>query len=576
MPEKHLQAPHGGTLINLMVTDKHALTLQKQSSTWLSLDLSQRQICDLELLMNGGFSPLKTFMNKKDYESVCKSMRLADGTLWPIPICLDISDELAKELKVGDHLALRDPEGVILAILTISEKYRPDLKKEAKLVFGTNDELHPGVAYLMHDTNPNYISGKLEGLQTPSHYDFRELRLTPAELRAAFVNRGWTNIVAFQTRNPMHRAHVEITTRAAHEAQANLLIQPTVGMTKPGDVDHFTRVRIYKALLPKFPAATTMLSLLPLAMRMGGPREALWHTIIRKNYGMTHFIVGRDHAGPGKNAQGEDFYGPYDSQNLVDKYAEELDMHIMPGRTMVFVPTLDQYLRSEEVPEGVEIANISGTQLRERLRDGRPLPEWFTYPEVAAELRRTHKPRNSQGICIFFTGLSGAGKSTIANALAIKLLELGGRRVTLLDGDIVRKSLASELGYNKQDRDTNIRRIGFVAAEIAKHGGIAICAPIAPYEQTRNHVKQSVIESGGGFLLAYVNTSLAICEGRDRKGLYLKAREGIIKEFTGISDPYETPKNPDLALDTEAYTPDELAQQILLHLEQEGYIDTTR
>ena len=513
MPEKHPQLPHGGKLINLIVDKKRAAELKKESALWPSLDLTQRQICDLELLMNGGFSPLTTFLGKKDYESVCKSMRLTDGTLWPIPVCLDISDEMAKNLKAGDHIALRDPEeGVMLAALTIEELYKPNIKKEAELIYGTLDELHPGVAYLMHQTSPNYVSGTIEGLQLPSHYDFKELRLTPAELRAAFVNRGWTKIVAFQTRNPMHRAHVEITMRAAREAQANLLIHPTVGMTKPGDIDHFTRVRIYKALLPKFPAATTTLSLLPLAMRMGGPREALWHTIIRKNYGMTHFIIGRDHAGPGKNADGKDFYGPYDSQNLVDHYANELDMKIMPGRTMTFVPSQDKYMHSEEVPKGVEVANISGTELRERLFDGRPLPEWFTYPEVADELRRTHKPRISQGICIFFTGLSGAGKSTIANALAIKLLELEGRSVTLLDGDIVRKSLASELGYSKQDRDTNIRRIGFVAAEVTRHGGIAICAPIAPYRETRKLVKRTVREAGGGFILAYVNTPLEVCE----------------------------------------------------------------
>jgi sulfate adenylyltransferase len=576
MPDKHPQTPYGGELINLIVSDKRAATLKKQSTSWPSLDLTQRQLCDLELLMNGGFSPLTTFMGKKDYESVCKHMRLADGTLWPVPICLDIPDELAEQLKPGSRLALRDPEGVMLAVLTVEELYKPDLHHEAKLVFGTNDELHPGVAYLMHQTNPHYISGTLEGLQTPLHYDFKELRHSPAELRTAFVNHGWNKIVAFQTRNPMHRAHVELTTRAAKQTEANLLIQPVVGMTKPGDIDHFTRVRIYKALQPKFPAATTMISLLPLAMRMAGPREALWHAIIRKNYGVTHFIVGRDHAGPGKDARGKDFYGPYDSQALVEKYAEEIAMEVAPFKMVVFVPSLDEYMPIDEVPKGVETANISGTELRERLRDGRSIPEWFTYPEVAEELRRSHKSRAHQGLCIFFTGLSGAGKSTIANALAIKLLELGGRQVTLLDGDIIRKALASELGFSKRDRDTNIRRIGFVAAEIAKHGGIAICAPIAPYKHTRKLVKQSVQESGGGFVLAYVNTPLATCERRDRKGLYQKARTGTIKEFTGISDPYEVPQHPDLTLDTETYSADELAQQIILHLEHEGYIAAER
>jgi sulfate adenylyltransferase len=371
----------------------------------------------------------------------------------------------------------------------------------------------------------------------------------------------------------MHRAHVELTTRAARDAEANLLIQPVVGLTKPGDIDHFTRVRVYRKLINRFPSSTTMISLLPLAMRMGGPREALWHAIIRKNYGATHFIVGRDHAGPGKDKSGKDFYGPYEAQELVMKHAEELGMGILPFHMMVYVPSKDKYMAIDEVPEGVETASISGTEQRERLREGRSLPEWFTYPEVAAELRRTTPPRAQQGFTIFFTGLSGSGKSTIAHALVTKLLELGGRRVTLLDGDIVRKHLSSELGFSREHRDINVKRIGFVAGEIAKHGGIAICAPIAPYETTREAVRQQIESNGAGFVLAYVNTPLEVCEDRDRKGLYQKARAGIIKEFTGISDPYETPKHADLVLDTVNYSVDELAQQIVLHLEHEGYID---
>jgi len=568
----NINEPHGGTLVSLLANAARAKELRAESQNWAGLDLTQRQLCDLELLLNGGFSPLTGFMNQADYQSVCKDMRLADGTAWPMPINLDVDETFAKTLKTGQTIALRDPEGVMLAALTVREIYQPDLKAEAKAVFGTTDQLHPGAHYLLNRTKPYYISGKLEGLQLPMHYDFAEMRHTPAELRALFAKRGWNKVVAFQTRNPMHRAHVELTLRAARETEANLLIQPTVGMTKPGDIDHFTRVRVYKALQNRFPSNTTMISLLPLAMRMGGPREAVWHAIIRKNYGASHFIVGRDHAGPGKNAKGNDFYGPYDAQKLVEKYADEIGITVKPFQMMVYIPPRDVYMPVDEVPEGLETANISGTEQRERLRAGKPLPEWFTYPEVAEELYRTTPPRTKQGFTVFFTGLSGSGKSTIANVLITKLLELGGRSVTLLDGDVVRKHLSSELGFSKEHRDINIRRIGFVASEIAKHGGVAVCAPIAPYDATRKAVRALVEAEGGGFVLVHVNTPLEVCEQRDRKGLYKKARAGEIKEFTGISDPYEIPKDADVTLDTVKYSVDELSQQLLLHLEHEGYI----
>lgn len=568
-------APHGGKLIDLIVDKKRANEIEQQSSSWLSIELNPRQLCDLELLLNGGFSPLESFMGMKDYNSVIGKMRLSNGLLWPIPINLDVDSELAKKIKKGDHLALRDHEGVMLATLSVGEKYKPNKLNEAKMVYGTIDTTHPGVDYLLNKTGDVYISGKLEGLRLPSHYDFSDMRHSPKELSTVFKQRGWDNVVAFQTRNPMHRAHVELTTRAAKQSEANLLIHPVVGVTKPGDIDHFTRVRIYKHLMKRFPSSTTMVSLLPLAMRMAGPREALWHTIIRKNYGASHFIVGRDHAGPGQDSKGKDFYGPYDAQDLVQKYATELDMKIVPFKMMVFVPAEDRYMPIDEVPKGLESANISGTELRERLKDGRSLPEWFTYPEVAKELQHRHPQRGKQGITVFFTGLSGSGKSTIANSLVMKLLELGPRSVTLLDGDIVRKSLSSELGFSKVHRDINIRRIGFVAAEITKHGGIAVCAPIAPYDASRIAVRRE-IEANGGFILAYVNTPLEVCEKRDRKGLYKKARAGVIKEFTGISDKYETPKDPDIILDTIKYSADELAQQIILHLEKEGYIGSSQ
>ncbi len=567
----HLIPPHGGQLIDLIVDEDRARELTEASRDWPSWDLTPRQLCDLELLLNGGFAPLRGFLTRADYESVCTSMRLADGTLWPIPITLDVPEKLAVELGPGAKLALRDPEGVMLAALDVEDVWVPDREAEAKAVFGTTSPEHPGVAHLLNATNDYYVGGTLEGLRLPVHYDFRELRLTPAELRAEFARLGWRRVVAFQTRNPMHRAHQELTLRAAREVEANLLIHPVVGMTKPGDVDHYTRVRCYEALLPRYPHHTAKLALLNLAMRMAGPREAVWHAIIRKNHGCTHLIVGRDHAGPGSDSRGRPFYGPYDAQELLKEHEEELGVTMVPFKMMVYVQELDKYMPADEVPDGVRTLSISGTELRERLADGRELPEWFTFPEVAKELRKTHPPRHRQGFTVFFTGLSGSGKSTIANVLMVKLLEMGGRPVTLLDGDIVRKHLSSELGFSKEHRDINIRRIGFVASEITKNGGIAICAPIAPYDSVRKEVR-GMVEKGGGFILVHVKTPLEVCEERDRKGLYAKARAGIIKEFTGISDPYEAPDDAEVVIDTTELSPEEAANEILLHLERQGYI----
>jgi sulfate adenylyltransferase len=568
----HLIEPHGGTLVDLLVSPERAAELKAASRDWPSWDLTPRQFCDLELLLNGGFSPLTGFMNKADHDSVCERMRLANGTLWSIPILLDVPRELAEKLRAGTSvLALRDPEGVMLAALHVEEIWEIDREASAKATFGTLDRKHPGVAHLLDRTHPVALGGRLEGIQLPIHYDFRGLRHTPAELRAEFARQGWRRVVAFQTRNPMHRAHCELTLRAAKEARANVLIHPTVGLTKPGDLDHYTRVRCYQAVLPRFPQHTAMLSLLPLAMRMGGPREALLHAIIRKNHGCTHFIVGRDHAGPGSGSDGKPFYGPYDAQELLRQHEEELGVTMVPFQALSYVEDLDTYLPQDEVPPGTRTLDISGTELRRRLQEGREIPSWFTFPEVAEELRRTHPPRYKQGFTVFLTGLSGAGKSTIASALLVKFMETGGRPVTLLDGDIVRKNLSSELNFSKEHRDINIRRIGYVASEITKNGGIAICAPIAPYDSVRKEVRQAV-EEGGGFVLVYVATPIETCEQRDRKGLYAKARAGILKEFTGISDPYEEPSDADLVIDTTQLTPEEAAQEILLYLEREGYV----
>ena len=567
-----LTAAHGGALIDLRVDAARAAALQAESRAWISWDLTPRQLCDLELLATGGFSPLTGFMTRADYEPVCSSMRLASGVLWPMPITLDVPGELAATLNAGDTLALRDPEGVMLAALRVEDVWRPDPTAEAASVYGTTDRAHPGVAALLERTHPFRVGGTLEVIQLPVHYDFRALRRTPADVRAEFAARGWTRVVAFQTRNPMHRAHQELTLRAARDVNAGLLVHPVVGMTKPGDVDHYTRVRCYQTLLATYPPGGAMLSLLPLAMRMGGPREAVWHAIIRRNHGCTHFIVGRDHAGPGKDSSGKPFYGPYDAQELLRAHAAEIGVEMVPFREMVYIEEIDTYVPDDEVPAGSTVLSLSGTQLRQKLMTGAEIPSWFSFPGVVEELRRTHPPRARQGFTIFFTGLSGSGKSTIANILLVKLLERGGRSVTILDGDVVRKHLSSELGFSKEHRDLNIRRIGYVASEITKAGGIAVCAPIAPYEKVREDVR-ALIEPHGGFVLVHVATPLEVCEGRDRKGLYAKARAGILQQFTGISDPYEVPSRAEVVIDTTTVSADGAADAILGYLAAEGFLE---
>ena len=378
-------------------------------------------------------------------------------------------------------------------------------------------------------------------------------------------------IVAFQTRNPLHRAHVEMTLNAIKELNANLLVHPVVGMTKPGDVDHYTRVRCYEHVLEKYPNNTAILSLIPLAMRMGGPREALWHAIIRKNYGCTHLIVGRDHAGPGNDKNGNPFYGPYDAQEIIEKYKDEIGIQMVPFKFLVYLPDQDIYKPIDEVPEGVDYKTVSGSELRELLDSGMNIPDWFTYKEVAKELQRSRPQKTKRGLTIFFTGLSGSGKSTLANGLLIKFLENGNRPVTLLDGDIVRTHLSSELGFSKEHRSLNVTRIGYVASEITKNKGIAICAPIAPYKKDRKYNRR-LISKLGGYIEIYVSTSLEKCEERDVKGLYKLAREGVVKEFTGISDPYEAPANAEIVIDSSGIVPEKLVEQIYNKIKDLGYI----
>ncbi len=557
--------------MDLVVEDERADVLKNKSVDIPSITLTKRQLCDLELLLCGGFSPLGGFLNRRDYEEVVERMRLACGTLWPMPITLDISDEESQRVMGNDQVALRDITGVLLAILHIEDLWKPDKQREAENVFGTTSTEHPAVAYLMEQAGSYYLGGNLEGIRMPPHHDFLDLRHTPKQLRNYFQSCGYSRIVAFQTRNPMHRAHKELTDRASKEIDGHLLIQPVVGMTKPGDIDHYTRVRSYKRLLEYYPEGHASLSLLPLAMRMGGPREALWHAIIRKNYGCTHFIIGRDHAGPGMMNGGQPFYGPYDAQDLVKDHAEELGMEVVPFRKMVYVPVSDSYKPMDEVAEHEESLDISGTQLRGMLSKGQEIPDWFSYPGVIEELQKTYPPRGQQGFAVFLTGLSGSGKSTIANALQAQLLEILSCPVTLLDGDVVRTYLSKGLGFSRADRSTNVQRIGYVASEIVKHRGVVICAPIAPYEEDRA-INRRRIEREGGYIEVFVDAPIEVCERRDIKGLYAKARAGMIKGFTGIDDPYEVPGTPEVVCKTDRETVEESTARVIKKLRELDFL----
>jgi sulfate adenylyltransferase len=571
MSKAKLISPYGGKLVNLVATGAEREELLARASKLPSIKISMRNLCDLELLATGGFSPLNTFMGKADYERVLHEMRLADGTLWPLPITLTADP---KELPtVGEDIVLRNSNNDVIAILTLDEVYHWDAEREAALAYGSTDSKHPMVSE-MGRWSKVCISGPLKVINLPKYYDFTELRRTPAEVRELLESMGNDNVVAFQTRNPLHRIHEELTKRAAAQVKGSLIIHPVVGMTKPGDVDHYTRVRIYKALVENYyDRNSTTLSLLPLAMRMAGPKEAILHALIRRNHGANHFIVGRDHAGPGKDSTGKLFYGPYDAQEMMKQHEAEIGVKMIPFEELLYLPDEDRYVEAKDVPQGAKVLNISGTQVRDDyLAKGKLLPEWFTRPETAEILREMYPPRNKQGYCIWFTGLSGSGKSATAQVLTSLLLERG-REVAILDGDVVRTHLSKGLGFSKEDRDTNILRIGFVAGEIVHAGGTVICAAISPYRATREEARKMV---GENFVEIYMDTPVEICEQRDVKGLYAKARQAMADGkpmgFTGVDDPYEPPFSPEISLQGTGVTPEENARKIAAYLEEQGYL----
>ena len=569
----HLISPYNGKLVNLLLDDVSAERVKAESENYQAITLSQRQQCDLELLITGALSPLSGFMNQREYESVLENTSLLDGTIWPLPYCLDITEEESKNINVGDKIALRDIEGFMPAVMTVESKWKSDKTKEAENIYGTTDIKHPGVDYLMNTTDDVYIGGKVDAVQLPFSYDFETLRFTPAELRQHFEKLGWRSIVAFQSSKPMHAVHYEMTMRASKQANAHILIHPVVGMAKPGDLHYYSRVHCYEAILKQYPKSLVSLALIPLAMRMAGPREALMNAIIRQNYGCTHYIVGTEHAGPpNMRDSGKRFYATGASQKYVEQFKDDIDIEIINIEELCYDEDKEKFItRTNSKQPLCSSESFSNSRVLGSLLSQEEIPHWVSYPEVLNALRKAYPPRSKQGLTLFFTGLSGSGKSTLARIIYAKFIEEGERPVTLLDGDVVRLNLSSELGFSRKDRNTNVRRIGYVASEITKNQGVAICAPIAPYKDIRREVRNS-IEEYGSFIEIHVSTSLEECENRDRKGLYAKARKGIIPEFTGISDPYDVPENPEIRVDTKNISPRQSAQDIYLYLIREGCI----
>lgn len=589
-----LISPYGGELVNLLLDEADVVRIKVASESYQAITLTQRQQCDLELLVTGALSPLTGFMNQQDYESVIENATLANGTVWPIPYYLDITSTQAENINIGDKIALRDVEGFMPAIITVESKWLPDKNIEAQKVYGTNDVEHPGVDYLLNATGEVYIGGKVDAVQLPFHYDFEALRFTPAELRQHFDKLGWRSIVAFHTSKPMHAVHYEMTIRASKQANAHILIHPVVGMAKPGDLHYYARVQCYEAILKQYPKSLVSLALIPMAMRMAGPREALMNAIIRQNYGCTHYIVGTEHAGPPNvRDSGKRFYLTGESQQYVKRYQKDIDIEIITIDELCYDEDKGRFItRTDDISrDGRSIArsqeggaikqalcsseSFSNKRIVNSLIKQEDIPAWVTYPDVLKALKQSYPPRSQQGLTLFFTGFSGSGKSTLARIIYAKFIEDGKRPVTLLDGDVVRLNLSSELGFSRKDRNTNVRRIGYVASEITKNRGIAICAPIAPYSEIRREVRKK-IEEYGCFIEIHVSTSIEECESRDRKGLYAKARKGIIPEFTGISDPYDVPENPEIKVDTTGLSPMQAAQDIYLYLIREGYISNDR
>jgi sulfate adenylyltransferase len=563
--------PHGGDLVNLIVDGSRHDLLKEIAQELPDVILNDRQLCNLELLATGAFSPLTGFMNRSDYESVLDRMRLQNGQLWPLPVCLDIPGTLAGTLEAGQSLAIRDPEGFMLAVMHIEDVWPVDREKEWLHIHGDGLTDDTQVRNYYNGLNDYYVGGELEVTSLPLHFEFKQLRMTPGEVRSIYKKLGWQRVIGFQTRHLIHQPQFEMTVEAMREAKANLLLLPTSGVSKPGDVNFYSRVKCYREVIRHYPPDASLMNILPYAELGGGMREEFLHIILSKNYGCTHCLIEKHARRHGEGDGGKTDRAPADPDGLTHDFSQEVGVDVLPFRDMVYQPFEDIYSPSDQVPSGSRSLFISDVEIQKRIKSGRRVPEWATFPEVAAELQKAYPPPSKQGFTVFLTGFSGAGKSTVAKVLYSRFLEIGGRPVTLLDGDIVRLNLSSELSFSKEHRDINVRRIGFVASEITKNRGIAICAPIAPYTETRREIR-AAIESWGGFVEVYMSTPLEICEKRDRKGMYAKARAGLIKGFTGVDDPYEVPESAEVSINTTDLSPDEAAQEILLFLGRRGYI----
>lgn len=563
-----LISPYGGQLVDLIVSEEEREELRASASKLVRLQLTARSLCDFELLATGGFSPLKTFMNRLDYERVVGEMRLSEGTLFPIPITLNFNHDDVS-IHLDQELALTDRQNNLFAVMLVEELFECDRRQEMMGVYGTTDVAHPLVAE-MTTWGKRSASGKLRVITLPHHHDFTSLRLVPTDVRERLKALKRRNVVAFQTRNPLHRAHEEITKRAVDSLDGTLLLHPAVGMTKPGDIDHFTRVRSYVSLARNhYDQDRTLLALLPLAMRMAGPREALWHALVRRNYGANHLIVGRDHASPGVDSNGHPFYPPTAAQELVELYTAETGVHAVAFDELVYLPSEQRYEERVRLRPGTAMITVSGSELRSFISRNESVPSWFMRPDVSAILTAAHPSRSQQGFCVWFTGLSGAGKSTTAEIVAVRLLE-SGRRVTLLDGDVVRTHLSKGLDFTRAGRDTNVRRIAFVASEIVRHGGAVLCAAVSPYSDTRSECRLMV--GPDNFIEVFVDTPLEVCEARDTKGIYAQARRGTIQNFTGISDPYEPPVTPDIHLETVSTSAEANSEIVVRFLIERGFL----
>jgi sulfate adenylyltransferase len=526
--------PYGGRLVDLVVDADRSAEMKAESPGLASLTLDDRGLADLELLAVGGYSPLRGFMGKADHDRVVAEMRLADGTFWPLPIVLPVVP--GEGVAEGKPLALRDVYGNLLAFLHVEEIYRDGE--------GTEGAAH-------------YAAGRLEVVRTPPHYDFVDLRRTPAELRARFRELGWSRIVALHADAPIHRAQEEATRRAAGRMAAGLLIHATAGAGRPGDVDRYARVRCHRALVDHyFDPGAAVLGLLPLASREAGPRDALLRAIVARNYGCTGLIVDRD-----------------SDRDSLAAHAEEIGVGPVEAWPTVYLPDEDRYAELEEVPPGARTARLSDDEVRDDyLARGRRLPDWYARAEVAAILDEIHPPRYRQGLTIWFTGLSGSGKSTVAQALLERLAE-HGRAASFLDGDEIRTHLSKGLGFSKEDRDVNIRRVGYVAGLVARHGGVTICSVISPYKAVRDEARAA---SGGNFVEVYCSTPVEVCEARDVKGFYAKARAAVDAGkplgFTGVDDPYEAPEAAEVTLDTSRLGVAECVDAVAEKLLALGYI----